>query len=86
MEKYFKNIEEKYIASVSTGCGDEEITQQEYENIMDIIRNQRPESQVGIDYKLRTDLSWELVEVEVIQEDEMEITDSEFMEMLEGVL
>lgn len=85
-EKYFKNIEGDYITSISTGCGMEEITQEEYENILDIIRNQRPEPQVGFDYILKTDLTWEPYEVEVIPEDEMEISDDEFFDMLEEVL
>ena len=85
-EKYFKNIEGDYITAICTGCGDVEITQEEYDNIMDIIRNQRPEPQAGLDYKLKTDLTWESYEVEVIPEDEMEISDDEFMDMLEEVL
>lgn len=85
-KKYFKNIEGDYIVSISTGCGAEEITQEEYDNIMDIICNQRPKPQVGFDYKLKTDLTWESYEVEVIPEDEMEISDDEFMDMLEEVL
>lgn len=86
MEKYFKNIEGDYIVSISTGTGTEEITQEEYENILSVIRNDRPIPEVGYDYRLRTDLTWELIEVEVIPEDEMEITDDEFMDMVEGVL
>lgn len=85
-EKYFKNIEGEYIVSISTGTGAEEITQEEYENILSVIRNDRPTPEDGYDYRLRTDLTWELIEVEVISEDEMEITDDEFMNMVEEVL
>lgn len=85
MEKYFKNIEDDYIIAISTGSGTEEITQEEYDNILSVIQN-RPIPKDGFDYKLKADLIWELVEVEVIPEDEIEITDDEFMEMLEGVL
>ena len=85
MEKYFKNIEDDYIVSISTGCGAEEITQEEYDNILSVIRS-RPIPEVGYDYRLRTDLTWELIEVEVVPDDEMEITDNEFMDMIEGVL
>ena len=86
MEKYFKNIKGDYITSLSTGCGKVLITKEEYDNIMDIVLNQRPEPQVGFDYKLKTDLTWEQYEVEVIPEDEMEISDNEFMNMLEEAL
>lgn len=85
MEKYFKNIEDDYIVSISTGTGAEEITQEEYDNIMSVIRS-RPTPEVGYDYKLRADLTWELIEVEVIPEDEVEISDDEFMNMVEEVL
>lgn len=85
MEKYFKNIEDDYIASISTGSGAEEIAQEEYENILSIIHN-RPVPEIGYDYKLRTDLVWELIEVKVVPEDELEITDEEFMNMVEEVL
>ena len=85
MEKYFKNIEGDYITSISTGCGQTEIDQEEYNEIMSIIRS-RPTPEVGFDYRLRTDLTWETVEVEVIPEDEVEISDDEFMIMVEEVL
>lgn len=85
MEKYFKNIKDSYIVSISTGCGAEEITQEEYNNIMSVIHS-RPTPEVGYDYILRTDLTWELIEVEVTPEDEMEISDYEFMNMIEEVL
>lgn len=85
MEKYFKNIEDDYIVSISTGTGAEEIEQEEYDNIISVIRS-RPTPEVGYDYKLRTDLTWELIEVEVIPEDEVEISDDEFMNMVEEVL
>ena len=85
MEKYFKNIEGDYITSISTGCGQTEIDQEEYNEIMSIIRS-RPTPEVGFDYRLRTDLTWETVEVEVIAEDDKEISDNEFMDMIEEVL
>ena len=85
MEKYFKNIEDGYIVSISTGTGAEEIEQEEYDNIMSVIRS-RPTPEVGYDYRLRADLTWELIEIEVIPEDEVEISDDEFMNMVEEVL
>ena len=60
MNKYFKNIEDNYIISISTGTGQEEISQEEYQNILNLVHS-RPEPLIGFDYKLRTDLTWELV-------------------------
>lgn len=67
MTKYYKNIEDGYIISISTGIGNEEITQEEFENILSLIRN-RNEPEEGFDYKLRTDLMWEQVKVPVLDE------------------
>ena len=62
MIRYFKNFEGEYIISISTGSGKEEISQEEYENILNLVRN-RPEPEDGYDYKLKEDLTWELVEI-----------------------
>lgn len=86
MEKYFKNMDGDYIIAISTAFGEVEISREEYDNIMDIIRNHRPEPKIGFDYKLKADLTWEQYAVEIIPEDEAEITDEEFMDMLEEVL
>lgn len=64
MEKYYKNINDGYIIGIGIGLGDEQITEEEYENILSIIRN-RPEPEAGYSYKLRVDLTWNLVEVPV---------------------
>lgn len=85
MRKYFKNIDDEYITYIGIGCGSTEITQEEYENILSIIHN-RPIPEDGYDYKLRTNLTWELIEVDVIPEDETEISNEEFMNMVEEVL
>lgn len=70
MEKYYKNIEDGYITAIGTGYGDVAIEQEEYENILSIIRN-RPTPAEGYDYKLKTDLTWELVEAPVVEEEEI---------------
>ena len=80
MEKYFKNIEGDYLASISTGTGEEEITKEEYENILSVIRS-RPTPEEGYDYKLRTDLTWELVEAPPV-EDHDEATETDYLEAL----
>lgn len=60
---FFKNIDGEYIVSISTGCGQTEINEQEYNTILDIIRN-APAAPDGYQYILRADtLMWELVEL-----------------------
>lgn len=81
MERYYKNIKGGYIASVSTGAGVEEITQEEYETILSLIHD-CPDPEAGYSYKLRTDLTWELVEAPVV--DEEEISAEEALEIILG--
>lgn len=66
--KWFKNIKDEYITVIGTGAGDVEITQEEYENILSVIRN-RPTPEAGYDYRLRTDLTWELVEAPAVDDE-----------------
>lgn len=78
--KYYKNIESGYVTAIGTGVGDVDITQEEYENILSVIRN-RPAPEVGYDYRLRTDLTWELVEAPVM-EDDAEATEEDYLAAL----
>lgn len=80
MEKYYKNIDGDHITAIGTGIGDVEITKEEYEAILEIIRS-RPIPEVGYDYKLKTDLTWELVEAPVPEEDP-EATEADYLEAL----
>jgi len=82
MENYYKIIEGEYITAIGTGIGDVEITQEEYENILSIIRD-RPTPETGYTYKLRTDLTWELVEAPVEPVDD-EISDAEALDIILG--
>ena len=59
--RYYKNIETDYITGIGTGVGGEEITQEEYETILSVVRS-CPIPEAGYDYRLKTDLTWELVE------------------------
>lgn len=83
MKKYYKNIEGDYITAIGTGIGDVEITQEEYEHILSIIRS-RPAAEPCFMYKLRTDLTWELVEApeEPVSD---EISDQEALDIILGV-
>lgn len=59
---FYKYINDKYIIGVGTGSGGEEITEQEYNVILDKINN-RPEAPEGYSYRLTTAMEWELCEV-----------------------
>ena len=56
--RYYKTIDKSYIISVGTGNGGTEIAEQEYAEILAIIRN-KPTPRDGYDYRLKTDLTWE---------------------------
>lgn len=80
--KYFKNVDGEYLTALSTGAGGEEITQEEYEHILSVIRS-RPDAETGYQYKLKADLTWELVEVP--PEDDPDLSDAEAMDIILGV-
>ena len=81
--RYYKSTESGYIDLVGIDIGGEEITREEYETILSVICN-RPVSEPGYVYKLRTDLTWELCEVPPIEEADEEITDSEALAIILG--
>lgn len=60
--RYFKNIDNGYIVSISTNSGAIEITAEEYNTILDTIKS-RPTAPEGFDYILKSNLTWELVEL-----------------------
>lgn len=71
----YKNIENEYIRGVCATAGDVEISNEEYETIMQKIRS-KPTDPEGYQYKLRADnLEWELVELP--PEPEYEPTDAD---------
>lgn len=80
--KYFKNIQDNYIAALSTGCGGEEITQEEYEHILSLVRS-CPKADPGYQYRLKTDLTWELVELPP-EDTDPEISESEALDIILG--
>lgn len=59
---YQKNVENGYIVSLVKGVSNGNITEEEYNTILDIISN-KPTPPQGYDYKLREDLTWELYEL-----------------------
>ena len=79
---YYKNIEDGYITCIGTGAGQIEITQDEYEYILTVIKF-RPTPEPGFDYRLREELTWE--QVEAPEPDEEDITAEEAMDIMMGV-
>ena len=74
---FYKYIKDNYIIGIGTGAGGEEITEQEYNNILDKINN-CPEAPEGYSYRLTTAMEWELCEVLKIEPtSEEEIIESE---------
>ena len=59
---YFKNVKDGFILGFGIGNVCEEITAEEYAEIKAAAQN-RPTPQSGYDYRLRTDLTWEPVEL-----------------------
>lgn len=73
---FYKYINNNFIIGVGTGSGGEEITEQEYNAILDKINN-RPEAPEGYSYRLTTSLEWELCEVPKIEPTTEEIIEIE---------
>ena len=62
--------------------GMREITEAEYNHILEIIRN-KPTAPEGYGYRLTESLEWEMYEIPT-KEEEIELTDSETLEILLG--
>lgn len=73
---FYKYINDKYIIGVGIGSGGEEISEQEYNSILDKINN-RPEAPEGYSYRLTTAMEWELCETPKIEPTAEEIIESE---------
>ena len=80
--KFNKTITDNRITSVNIDSGGIEITEAEYNEILDLIRN-KPIAPDGYDYRLKADLTWELVELPPIPEDD-ELTAVEALEIITG--
>ena len=73
---FYKYINDRYIIGVGIGTDGEEITEQEYNALLDKINN-RPEAPEGHSYRLTTAMEWELCEVPKIEPTAEEIIESE---------
>lgn len=79
--RYFKNVENDCIVSIGTGPGYVEITEEEYNQILEIIRT-KPTTETGYDYRLKENLTWELVEVPIVEAMEEEATEADYLDAL----
>ena len=79
--RHYKEIKNNYIFGIGTGNGNTEITESEYNNIMNVILNKPQETQT-IGYHLKTDLTWEQYEKE--PEPEPEPFAEELLSILTG--
>lgn len=68
---YFKYIVNGYILYIGKGNKEIQITEGEYNKILDIIHN-KPQAPEGHDYMLKENLEWELIEVEEVKDGEFE--------------
>lgn len=73
---FYKYINDRYIIGVGTGSGGEEISEQEYNSILEKINN-RPEAPDDYSYRLTTAMEWELCETPNIEPTVEEIIESE---------
>lgn len=79
--RYYKKISNGYILAIGTGYGGEEITKEEYDSIMAILKAVEHSHDKG--YRLKTDQTWEEYELPEVEETE-EISDTEALEILLG--
>lgn len=80
--RYYKDIENGYIIAIGTGASGTEITETEYNEIMELIQS-KPAETATPKYRLKTDLTWESYEVEPEPPSD-EIDDSEALDIILG--
>lgn len=81
--RYYKRISDNHILAVGTGNGNDEITEQEYNEIMSVIQSCPNEEGKG--YRLCIDLTWEEYDIPpVVLSDDDEISTDEALNILLG--
>ena len=82
--RYYKNISDNYILAIGTGYGGEEISEQDYNEIMSVIQSCPNEKGKG--YRLKTDMTWEEYDLPPMPEpsDDDEISTDEALNILLG--
>lgn len=66
--RHYKVIDNGYVTMLGTGYGGVEITAEEYSAIKEVIKSMPPAPD-GYGYRLKADLTWELYELPVAEED-----------------
>jgi len=83
--RYNKQIFNGFIVAVGSFNGGEEISEAEYNTILEVVRN-KPTATETTDYRLREDLTWEAYEVEPPEPSEPSVEDkAEAYDILMGV-
>ena len=80
--RFYKIVNDEYITAIGTGSLGTEITETEYNEIVELIQTKPPHTETT-DYRMKTDLTWEEFELPVPDPDP-EIDDSELAEILLG--
>lgn len=65
--RFYKQVNNGYVSTVGIGNGFEEITENEYSEIVSIIAS-KPQETTVVGYRLTADLTWESYEKEPIPE------------------
>ena len=82
--RYYRIDKDGYLVMIGTGNGGEEITAEEYNEIIEVLKT-KPTPTESTDYMLKSDLTWEQYEVEPVIIDE-ELTAEEIAQALAEVL
>lgn len=69
--RHYKQIMGGYIVSIGIGNGGTEITEAEYGEIKNVLAN-KPEATETTDYLLKSDLTWEPVEIEPVADPDID--------------
>ena len=82
--RYYKQIQDNYILAIGTGYGNDEISEQDYNESMSVIQSCPNEKGKG--YRLKTDLTWEEYDLPPMPEpsDDDEISTDEALNILLG--
>lgn len=80
--RYYKDINNGYIIAIGIGGNGVEITEAEYNQIANAIQN-KPQRDGTTDYHLKTDLTWEAYERDIIPPSD-EIDTEEAFDILMG--
>lgn len=80
--RYYKDIRNGFIVAIGMGGGGVEITESEYQSILEAIQN-KPTRTETTDYHLREDLTWEEYE-RIDPPDESEPSAEEVVDILLG--